>query len=64
MVYDMSRNAGAVYDLQGAGSSSVASLREALATGFNPVWHYDIEVDVERAIGLLHANGAFAVQSE
>ncbi|KAM5536054.1 hypothetical protein V8D89_010312 [Ganoderma adspersum] len=62
MVWDDSRNAGANYDMQGAGTSTLEGLRNELRTGFNPVWHYDIEVDVQRAIDVLREGRVFASQ--
>ena len=62
MVWDGSRAAGASYDMQGAGSSTLEGFRDELRTAFNPVWHYDIEVDVQRGIDLLRTRGAFTSQ--
>ncbi|KAI1793193.1 FAD/NAD(P)-binding domain-containing protein [Ganoderma leucocontextum] len=64
MVWDGSRTAGASYDMQGAGSATLEGFRNELRTGFNPVWHHDIDVDVQRAIDMLRASQAFAIQSE
>lgn len=64
MVWYGSHNAGASYDMQGVGGSTLEALREELRNGFNPVWHYDIEVDVQRAIGMLRASGAFSEAPE
>lgn len=50
--------------MQGVGGSTLEALREELRNGFNPVWHYDIEVDVQRAIGMLRASGAFSEAPE
>ncbi|PIL31454.1 hypothetical protein GSI_06155 [Ganoderma sinense ZZ0214-1] len=62
MVWDGSRTAGASYDMQGAGSSTLEGFRDELRTGFSPVWHYDIEVDIQRAVDLLRTGGAFTSQ--
>ena len=50
----MSRAAGAVYDLQGAGSVSDENIVEGLRGSFDPVWHHDIEADIEHAFNLLY----------
>lgn len=60
----MSRAAGAVYDLQGAGSVSDENIVEGLRGSFDPVWHHDIEADIEHAFSLLREEGAFTARSE
>lgn len=62
MVWDDSRDAGANYDMQGAGTSTLEGFRDELRTCFNPVWHYDIEVDVQRAVDMLRESVTFASQ--
>ncbi|KAI0699364.1 FAD/NAD(P)-binding domain-containing protein [Cerioporus squamosus] len=59
MVWEGSRYAGRVYDMQGPSEPTAEGIRKDLGDMYDPVWHHDMEADVERAVTSLRDSGAF-----
>ncbi|RPD82203.1 FAD/NAD-P-binding domain-containing protein [Lentinus tigrinus ALCF2SS1-7] len=59
-VWEVSDRAGRVYDFHGPHGSTPEGLREDLEDICAPIWHYDLDRDLESAIEMLRANGSFA----
>ncbi|KAI0699376.1 salicylate hydroxylase [Cerioporus squamosus] len=59
MVWEVSDLAGKVYDFHGPHGSTPEGLREDLADMCAPIWHHDLDRDLESAVGILRANGTF-----
>ena len=64
MVWQGSRYAGKVYDGHGPSGPTPEGIRKDLAGMYHPVWHHDMEADVDRAVATLRFNGAFVGSPE
>ncbi|RDX51872.1 FAD/NAD(P)-binding domain-containing protein [Lentinus brumalis] len=64
MVWEGSRYAGRVYDMHGPSEPTAEGIRKDLTDMYHPVWHHDMEADVERAIASLRDSGAFTGSSQ
>ncbi|RPD65133.1 FAD/NAD(P)-binding domain-containing protein [Lentinus tigrinus ALCF2SS1-6] len=60
MVWEGSRYVGRVYDLHGPSGPTSEGLRKDIGEVWGPVWHHNIEADLERAVASLRDNGTFA----
>ncbi|KAG6812441.1 hypothetical protein H0H92_002907, partial [Tricholoma furcatifolium] len=50
MVQKRSARAGDIYEGRGSGGASISQTREQVAGLWEPVWHYDVEEVVQRAL--------------
>ncbi|KAI0673685.1 FAD/NAD-P-binding domain-containing protein [Trametes maxima] len=58
-VWDASYRAGSAYHFRGAHGPSKEGLSEDMRDMWKPVWHYDLDSDVESALLALRESGAF-----
>jgi salicylate hydroxylase len=59
MVQQASIIAGDIYEGYGKLGSTMEEMRERLSGIWDPIWHYDLEADIAKAVGLLNENGSF-----
>lgn len=64
MVWEGSRYAGRVYDMHGPSEPTAEGIRKDLTDMYHPVWHHDMEADVECAVASLRDSGAFTGSSQ
>jgi salicylate hydroxylase len=49
-----------IYEGSGEIGFTAEEMREHLTGMWDPIWHHDLEADIDKAVGWLRENGSFA----
>lgn len=58
-VWELSHRAGCIYEHHGPHGPTREGLAEDLRDMMDPIWHYDLDGDVQSAVQILAENGTF-----